>query len=287
MRRLRLTAISLLLSGAFSAAAQAAGPVWLTDADQAFATARATGKPLLVDLYADWCGWCKVLAREVFPDPSFAEVAKGFVLLRVDVEDGGRGTELGSLYKVESLPTLLVLESSGALEGQVRGYAPVEQYVQQVKAVGTIWEKVLAAYSTSLESKDQDRLRLSAIDFYRRRDGERAAKLLERLLAVTTIEGQDGAWVRYFLADSLRMAGHFTDARSAAVRAAVSARGIADQELEERLALFDFWLARDEAKCTAAADALSRFERSHPRSELLPGAHLALDELRGGAAKCS
>jgi len=291
MKTYRLATCVLLVGAAFAAPAaaaiRAAAPVWSTDADRAFAEAKRTGEPVLVDLYADWCGWCKTLAREVFPDPRFAEAVKGFVLLRVDVEDGGRGTELASLYHVESLPTLLLLEPSGALEGEIRGYSPAAEYVQQVHAVDAIWQKVLAGYATTLASSDQDRLRLSAIDFYKRRDGGRAAKLLERLLAIARVEGPDGAWVRFFLADSLRMAGDYDGARAALTGAARAAEGVKDAELTERLALFSFWIARDEARCAAAAAALGAFERQHPKSDLLEGAHLALDELRGGAASCS
>ena len=288
MRTSRFATCALLVGAALSApAARAAAPVWSTDADQAYAEARRTGEPLLVDLYADWCGWCKTLAREVFPDPRFADAVKGFVLLRVDVDDGARGSELAELYHVESLPTLLALEPSGALEGEVRGYSPTAEYVQQIRAVGTIWQKVLEGYRQTLAASDQDRLRLTALDFYKRRDGERASKLLERLVAIGHLEGADGAWVRFFLADSLRMARDFAGARAALTRAAKAAEGVADPELTERLALFSFWIARDESRCAAAAAALGSFEHRHPKSELLQDARQALDDLRGGASTCS
>ena len=70
-----------------------------------------------------------MLEREVFPQPEFALLAREAVLLRVDVEDGGAGSELAARYDAYSLPTMLLLEPSGALAGKVAGYAPAREYV--------------------------------------------------------------------------------------------------------------------------------------------------------------
>ena len=43
------------------------------------------GKPVMLDLYADWCISCKVLERSVFPKPEVAARLSRFNLLRADV----------------------------------------------------------------------------------------------------------------------------------------------------------------------------------------------------------
>ena len=59
-----------------------AAAVWLDHPETAFAEAKRSGKVVLVDLYADWCGWCKVMERDVFSTPEFQTYAERFVLLR-------------------------------------------------------------------------------------------------------------------------------------------------------------------------------------------------------------
>ena len=59
---------------------------WLTDFDEAAKLSQKTNKPILANFTgSDWCGYCKVLQREVFTTPKFKKWAKkNVVLLTVD-----------------------------------------------------------------------------------------------------------------------------------------------------------------------------------------------------------
>ena len=55
---------------------------WLTNYNQAAKLAKKTNKPILANFTgSDWCGWCKVLDKEVFSTPEFAKWAKKHVIL--------------------------------------------------------------------------------------------------------------------------------------------------------------------------------------------------------------
>jgi Thiol:disulfide interchange protein len=57
----------------------------VSDLEQQLAAARASGRPLMLDFYADWCVSCKEMERYTFTDEAVHEALAGAVLLRADV----------------------------------------------------------------------------------------------------------------------------------------------------------------------------------------------------------
>lgn len=72
--------------GALATEGLAFTPIKTTmDLDRELAQARAAGRPVMLDFYADWCASCKELERHTFSDPRVATALRGFTLLRADV----------------------------------------------------------------------------------------------------------------------------------------------------------------------------------------------------------
>ncbi|KAA0253365.1 MAG: DUF255 domain-containing protein [Acidobacteria bacterium] len=53
--------------------------------DAAVERARAEGKPVMIDFFADWCIPCKELDSRTFTDPRVAAALEGWVLLKADL----------------------------------------------------------------------------------------------------------------------------------------------------------------------------------------------------------
>lgn len=284
------TSVTLIAAALYLAAT---GPVraastWHDRADAAFAEAKAGDKMVLVDLFAEWCGWCKVMERDVFSTPEFQRFADRFVLLRVDVEDGGDGTELQQRFHANSLPTLLLLDGNRALVGEIQGFLPTDRLISRIESELRKFQSVVKAYDLAMAGGDANAWKAQARAAHQRGDGDRAAAAFEKLLAGDSLSGDDLAWTRLQLADSYRLAGRFPEAeRELDKLRALLAR--ADQPIvAERADLLQIFIARGKRDCTAAAGALAAFEKGHPNSKLLADARRAFRALKSDAtAQCS
>ena len=140
-------------------------PRWHSDLETALAEAREHDRYILVDLFADWCGWCHRLEKEVFSDPAFRRYARDFTLLRVDTEDGATGSWLQLRYGAESLPTTLVLDSDMVRVGKIQGFAPMPDFVGHIQdqvngylAILSFYDRLLSADDPELQRKVADDL---------------------------------------------------------------------------------------------------------------------------------
>lgn len=98
--------------GSASAGDPAAEIVWLRDFDSALSQARP-GQVIFVDVYTDWCSWCKHMDRNVFSHPSVRAVASRNVFVKIDAEDGGKGEAFARANGVSGFPTLIVFSPDG------------------------------------------------------------------------------------------------------------------------------------------------------------------------------
>ncbi|MFU1547402.1 protein-disulfide reductase DsbD [Aeromonas veronii] len=82
--------------------------------------AAARGKPVLLDLYADWCVACKEFEHKTFSDPTVRERFGQMVLLQADVTaNDDADVELLNSLNVLGLPTLIFFDREGKeLTGQ-------------------------------------------------------------------------------------------------------------------------------------------------------------------------
>ena len=104
----------------------------------AIAAAAQAGKPVLLDLYADWCIACKVMERDVFPVAEVQASMSRFTLLRVDVTANDElDREVLAEYGLFGPPSMLFFDATGRerTEFRVQGERDAAEFAAHLQRV--------------------------------------------------------------------------------------------------------------------------------------------------------
>ena len=269
-------------NAAAAPAEAAASPlVWLTSLAPALEEAKRRDTYILVDLYAEWCGWCKQLEKKVFQSPEFARRARELVLLRVDTEDGADGSRLQALHDASSLPNTLLLDAKGVRVGQIGGYAPTREFLAYIDQQLAAWKELVANYPELLAS-DEAEIQLDlAKELHRRQDGERAAALYQAAAKRREADASSYAGLLYNLADAQRIGRNFELAEQTIAKArTLLAKADEPAVFGEQLDLLHYYIAQDNGDCRGARATLEQFLEAHPASQMRQRLQKTLSELR-------
>ncbi len=91
--------------------------------NDALAKAKDENKKVIVDVYTDWCGWCKKMDAEAYSNSEVKKIIEdNFVFVKLNAEslnkvtyNGKQYTEqdLATLFEVTGYPTTVFLEPDG------------------------------------------------------------------------------------------------------------------------------------------------------------------------------
>jgi thiol:disulfide interchange protein DsbD len=119
---------------ATSWAMQGPGISWHPYSEQTLQEAKAQGRPVIIDFYADWCTPCREFEEVTFHQPDLVRLAeKNFVMVKIDVTKGGNAyhEQLLQEYKVKGVPTIVFLDADGQERTDLRlvDYLPANQFL--------------------------------------------------------------------------------------------------------------------------------------------------------------
>lgn len=110
--------------------------------DAQLAAARSAGKPVLVDIYADWCAACRLLERDVLTNDEVARQLDGFVTIRIDVSKSSELADaMSERFGARALPTLCLISPDGTVT-RLEGTISAKQLLAALRKVGTASRKV-------------------------------------------------------------------------------------------------------------------------------------------------
>jgi thioredoxin-related protein len=136
--------------------------------DDAVTLARSQKKKLLVDVYTDWCGWCKKMDSDVYSDENIrAIVAANFIAVKLNAESTKNvtvGTDqldeasLARAMGVTGYPTTVFLESGAEPITKLAGYMEAKDFATVLKFIGedhyknTTFEQYKSSTSTGTKN---------------------------------------------------------------------------------------------------------------------------------------
>jgi thioredoxin-related protein len=143
---LLLIALPLHPPAARAAEAGGSAPLGWLNWNQGISEASITKRPILVDVYTDWCGWCKRMDRDVYSrDDVRAYLNQHFILVRLNAESadeasfGGRtltSRALAQQLRVSGYPTTIFLKANGDHIANVPGYVPADRFKLMLQYIG-------------------------------------------------------------------------------------------------------------------------------------------------------
>lgn len=112
-------------------AVQASSIEWHTY-EEGIALAGEQNKPVMIDFYADRCGWCVKLDDETYMDPDVIATSEKFVNVKVDTEVENK---MARKYGVEVLPTIVFTDSEGNETHRIVGFRDADTFDRNMRAV--------------------------------------------------------------------------------------------------------------------------------------------------------
>jgi thioredoxin-related protein len=128
-----------------STAAAKKGIAW-REMGPALKEAKKQQKRILVDVYTDWCGWCKRMDRDTYARADVQTyLGATFIPVRLNAESSQRATYKGSDYsyrqlasgfRVTGYPTTVFLEADGSHITTAPGYMGATDFLAVLHYIG-------------------------------------------------------------------------------------------------------------------------------------------------------
>ena len=104
------------------------GIEWIPYDESIIAKAVEEKKPMIIDFYADWCGPCVAMEKEVFTDPEVIKLSRNVINMRLDLTKVKQfHNEVMRKYQIRGIPTAVFINRQGVEERRMRAVGFVDK----------------------------------------------------------------------------------------------------------------------------------------------------------------
>ena len=121
----------------------------------ALKAAKAENKTVFMDCYTSWCGPCKMMTNDIFPQEKVGKyMNENFVCVKYDMEKG-EGVELKKRYEVSAYPTFLVIDADGTMVHRFVGYRTANDLLSELYYdPSSAWGAIQTRYDSGERDKE-------------------------------------------------------------------------------------------------------------------------------------
>ncbi len=131
--------------------------------DAGISKAKEQKKLIVIDFYADWCYWCKVMDRETFSDKEVVQIIKKhFIAIRIDTEKGEKITYKGmtivpngfaTMLGVRGLPTVAFMDKDANFIDKVPGFIAADIFIGILRYISEGCYKLQVSFADYMNKK--------------------------------------------------------------------------------------------------------------------------------------
>jgi len=113
---------------------------------EALSIAASEQRPIFVDVSAPWCGWCRKMWRDVYPE-LMPELGADFVLTRINRDDNETmhrymgnllsSVRLAQQLNTQSVPAIVLLDSEGEYILHLSGFIEADELQPVINYIST------------------------------------------------------------------------------------------------------------------------------------------------------
>ena len=111
---------------------------WIQYDESILEKAAEEKKPVIIDFYADWCGPCVAMEREVFSDSEVIKISRNVITMRLDLTRSQQfHDEVMKKYQIRGIPTAVFINRQGIEEKSLKaiGFVGKDEFLKRLRVL--------------------------------------------------------------------------------------------------------------------------------------------------------